>query len=95
MCELLTMSCRYPARLTSSLTALASHAKGDSRNRDGWGLAFYQGRDVALYRDTRRLSENKAFERVAPNWARKNLIIPEAKFKTDQKLLNFDVKTRS
>lgn len=52
MCELLAMSCRHPARLTSSLTALASHAGGDSRNRDGWGLAFYQGHDVALYRDT-------------------------------------------
>ena len=51
MCELLAMSCRHPARLTSSLTALTSHAKGDSRNRDGWGLAFYQGHDVALYRD--------------------------------------------
>lgn len=46
------MSCRHPARLTSSLTALASHASGDNRNRDGWGLAFYQGSDVALYRDT-------------------------------------------
>ncbi|WP_448505372.1 class II glutamine amidotransferase [Immundisolibacter sp.] len=52
MCELLAMSCSQPARLTSSLTALASHACGDSRNRDGWGLAFYQGHDVALYRDT-------------------------------------------
>lgn len=51
MCELLAMSCRHPARLTSSLTALASHAKGDSRNRDGWGLALYQGKDVARYRD--------------------------------------------
>jgi len=52
MCELLAISCRHPARLTSSLTALASHAGGDSRNREGWGLAFYQGYDVALYRDT-------------------------------------------
>ena len=51
MCELLAMSCRHPARLTSSLTALAARAAGDSRNRDGWGLAFYQGHDVALYRD--------------------------------------------
>ncbi|MGJ7459232.1 class II glutamine amidotransferase [Halomonas sp. MA07-2] len=50
MCELLALSCRHPTRLTSSLTALASHAQGESRNRDGWGLAFYQGRDVALYR---------------------------------------------
>jgi glutamine amidotransferase len=52
MCELLAMSCRHPAQLTSSLTALASHAKGERHNRDGWGLAFYQGKDVALYRDT-------------------------------------------
>lgn len=52
MCELLAMSCRHPARLTSSLTALAARAAGNSRNRDGWGLAFYQGHDVALYRDT-------------------------------------------
>lgn len=52
MCELLAMSCRHPTRLTSSLTALAAHAQGSSRNRDGWGLAFYQGRNVALYRGT-------------------------------------------
>lgn len=52
MCELLALSCRLPTRLTSSLTALASHARGESRNRDGWGMAFYQGRDVALYRGT-------------------------------------------
>lgn len=52
MCELLALSCRLPTRLTASLTALASHARGESRNRDGWGLAFYQGRDVALYRGT-------------------------------------------
>lgn len=52
MCELLAMSCRYPARLTLSLATLAQHAKLPSNNRDGWGLAFYQGRDAALYRDT-------------------------------------------
>lgn len=52
MCELLALSCRHPTRLTSSLTALASHAQGTSRNRDGWGLAFYQGRDLDLYRGT-------------------------------------------
>lgn len=51
MCELLAMSCRHPARLTLSLAALASRARLPSRNQDGWGIAFYQGRDVALYRD--------------------------------------------
>lgn len=38
MCELLTMSCRHPTRLTSLLTALGSHAQGKSRNRNGWGM---------------------------------------------------------
>ena len=52
MCELLAMSCRYPARLTFSLAALANRAKLPSRNQDGWGMAYYQERDVALYRDT-------------------------------------------
>lgn len=53
MCELLALSCRYPARLTTSLTCLAARAqKAVSRNHDGWGAAFYQGADVALYRDT-------------------------------------------
>jgi glutamine amidotransferase len=52
MWELLAMSCRHPARLPSSLTVFASRAGGDSRNRDGWGLAFHQGHNVGLYRDT-------------------------------------------
>lgn len=53
MCELLALSCRYPARLTTSLTGLAARAQeAVSRNRDGWGAAFYQGADLALYRDT-------------------------------------------
>ncbi|MFN2362596.1 MAG: class II glutamine amidotransferase [Marinobacter sp.] len=59
MCELLALSCRYPARLTTSLTGLAARAQqAISRNRDGWGVAFYQGADVALYRDTSPADES-------------------------------------
>lgn len=59
MCELLALSCGYPARLTTSLTGLAAHAQeAVSRNRDGWGVAFYQGADVALYRDTSSADES-------------------------------------
>lgn len=49
MCELLALSCRYPARLTKSLTGLAARAQeAVSRNRNGWRVALYQGADVAL-----------------------------------------------
>ena len=47
MCELLAMMTRRAAHLTVSLDALASH----SGTRDGWGAAFYQGNDVALFRE--------------------------------------------
>ncbi len=53
MCELLAMSSSRPARLTFSLEALAAHGAPGGRNRDGWGAAFYQDADVALFREPR------------------------------------------
>ena len=58
MCGLLGMSSRYPARLTSSLMSLAAHAGGSSRNSDGWGIALYDERDVAVFREAGRASES-------------------------------------
>lgn len=51
MCELLGMSSLRPTQLALSFQALAAHSGGASTTRDGWGVAFYQGNDVALYRE--------------------------------------------
>ena len=51
MCELLAMSTRHATQLTLSLRALASHSGPASGTRDGWGAAYFQGRDVALFRE--------------------------------------------
>lgn len=51
MCELLAMSSRCSTKLTFSLEALASHSSRTGRHRDGWGAAFYQDNDVALFRE--------------------------------------------
>jgi glutamine amidotransferase len=52
MCELLAVSMSEPARLTFSLHTLAARGGGaDGRTRDGWGVAFYQDSDVALFRE--------------------------------------------
>jgi len=51
MCELLAMSSRRPTRLTFSLETLAAHSGRTGRYRDGWGAAFYQDNDVALFRE--------------------------------------------
>lgn len=51
MCELLAMSSRQATRLTFSLEALAARSGAAGSTRDGWGAAFYQGRDAALFRE--------------------------------------------
>jgi glutamine amidotransferase len=51
MCELLAMSSSQPARLNFSLHTLAARGSMSSSTHDGWGVAFYQGRDVALFRE--------------------------------------------
>jgi len=51
MCELLALSSSLPVRLTFSLRALAARGGGSGGTGDGWGVAFYQGPDVALFRE--------------------------------------------
>lgn len=51
MCELLAMSSRHPVHLTFSLEKLAAHGASTGGHRDGWGAAFYQDNDVALFRE--------------------------------------------
>ena len=58
MCELLAMSSSRPARLTFSLETLAAHGAAGGRYRDGWGAAFYQDKDVALFREPRAAGDS-------------------------------------
>ena len=51
MCELLAMSSSRPAQLTFSLQTLAARGDAAGSTHDGWGVAFYQGKDVALFRE--------------------------------------------
>jgi predicted glutamine amidotransferase len=51
MCELLALSSSTPARVTFSLRTLAARGGASGSSHDGWGVAFYQGTDVALFRE--------------------------------------------
>ena len=52
------MSSRRPTRLTFSLEQLAAHGAVTGRSRDGWGAAFYQDSDVALFREPTAASDS-------------------------------------
>ena len=52
MCELFAMSSRAPATVTFSLEALSRHGGADGPHRDGWGVAFFEGGDARVLRET-------------------------------------------
>ncbi len=51
MCELFCLSSRLPTRVTFSLRKFADRGGLDGRNIDGWGVAFYDGREARLYKE--------------------------------------------
>ena len=54
MCELLALSSRLPTAVTSSLSTFAQH----HTSADGWGVAFYEGADVRLYKEPEPAAES-------------------------------------
>lgn len=54
MCELLALSSRFSTSVTSSLSAFARHRT----SADGWGVAFYDGSDVRLYKEPEPAAES-------------------------------------
>jgi glutamine amidotransferase len=59
MCELLAVSTSRPSRLTFSLNALAARSALPGNTRDGWGVAYCQGSDVALFREPLAASDSE------------------------------------
>ena len=49
MCELFTLSAKYPCHIKLSLAQFVAQA--GSRNVDGWGLASLEGDDAYIYRE--------------------------------------------
>ncbi len=51
MCELFALSARAPATVRLSLEEFSRHGGLSGAHKDGWGLAWYEGRDVHLVRE--------------------------------------------
>lgn len=51
MCELLGMTANTPTDLCFSFTGLTQRGGRTGPHKDGWGVAFYDGRGVRVFRD--------------------------------------------
>ena len=76
------MSSLRPTQLTFSLQALAANSAGISTTRDGWGAAFYQGNDVALFREPSAASDSPLVRFLEAHGSRSTLAVSHIRHAT-------------
>jgi predicted glutamine amidotransferase len=64
MCELLGMSANVPTDIVFSFTGLIQRGGRTGPHRDGWGIAFYEGRGLRLFQDPQASSESEVAKLV-------------------------------
>lgn len=82
MCELLALSSSEPAHLTFSLRTLAARGGEAGTTHDGWGVAFYQGEDVALFREPLAASDSALVRYLESQGPSTNLAISHIRHAT-------------
>jgi predicted glutamine amidotransferase len=64
VCELLGMSANVPTDIVFSFTGLMQRGGRTGPHRDGWGIAFYEGRGLRLFQDPQASSESEVAQLV-------------------------------
>lgn len=64
MCQLLGMNCNVPTDICFSFTGFQARGGGTDVHRDGWGIAFFEGRGVRLFLDPQPSCESPVAELV-------------------------------
>lgn len=64
MCELLGMSANVPTDISFSLTGLVQRGGKTGPHKDGWGIAFYEGKGLRVFHDPAPGVESKIAEFV-------------------------------
>lgn len=59
MCELLGMNCNVPTDIRFSFSGLIQRGGRTGEHRDGWGIAFYEGRGCRTFHDPKASSESE------------------------------------
>lgn len=75
MCELLGLSSNRKTTINLSLTVLAKRGENPNLNGDGWGIAFHEGKDVRLIKDTGQAKNSEWVEFIKKQQIRSHDII--------------------
>jgi len=74
MCELLGMSANVPTDICFSFSGLMQRGGGTGPHRDGWGIAFYEGRGCRTFHDSTPSVESE-IARLVRNYPIKSHIV--------------------
>ena len=64
MCQLLGMNCNIPTDICFSFTGFRARGGATDVHRDGWGIAFFEGRGVRVFLDPQPSAESPVAELV-------------------------------
>ena len=64
MCQLLGMNCNVPTDICFSFTGFQARGGATDVHRDGWGIAFFEGKGVRLFLDPQPSAESPVAELV-------------------------------
>lgn len=82
MCELLALASRLPTVATLSLERFVARGGLDRRLIDGWGLGFYDGHDVRLYREPEAARDSAWVQFIAARRIATHLLLSHVRHAT-------------
>jgi predicted glutamine amidotransferase len=82
MCELFAMSSLLPTTVDFSLELLARRGGAEGPHRDGWGVAFFSGRDALLLREPGAASESALVRHIERHGPPSELVISHIRLAT-------------
>jgi glutamine amidotransferase len=82
VCELFAMSSRYPTSVGFSLETLAQRGGHNGPHKDGWGVAYYEERDVFLLREPSPAAESDLVRFMEVNGPPSSLVLSHVRLAT-------------
>ena len=83
MCELFGLSSSAPASVNLSLSRLAAHGGLTGPHRDGWGVAYYEDRDVRLIKEAEPAADSDWIRFLAHKTLRTPLAMAHIRLATE------------
>jgi len=82
MCELFSLTSEYPADVSHSLSEFKRHGGLSGPHKDGWGIAFYEDKDIRLIRETDAAATSPCLEFLRRQKYRSNIIVSHLRMAT-------------